>query len=147
MAMMPMAAVCTPTALSRSTMLNNVEAWNCQAFGGKRGGALFVNNTGSATLVNSRLHDNLAGYAGGAVYSLGTLTITNSNLTNNKVFVTGGGGTDGGGIWTDGTASIDGTTFLSNTTSAGYGGGLYNQGVLTMTNSVLNTNPAIANGG
>ncbi len=127
--------------------LNNVEAWNCQAFGGKRGGVLFVNSMGSATLVNARLHDNLAGYAGGAVYSLGTLTITNSNLTNNTVFITGGGGTDGGGIWTGGTARIDSTTFLSNTTTAGYGGGLYNQGMLTMTNSVLNANFATANGG
>ncbi len=44
-----------------AVMLNHVEAWNCQAFGGKRGGVLFVNSTGSATLVNSRLHDNLAG--------------------------------------------------------------------------------------
>ena len=120
--------------------LDNVELTDCHATPTYAGGGLYVDGTGSATLLNARVHDNSAGGAGGGVYSAGTLTVTNSLFMHNSAV------TDGGGVWTGGAARISGSTFYSNTASA-FGGGVYNEGQLTLTTTTLDQNLAEASGG
>jgi LPXTG-site transpeptidase (sortase) family protein len=55
---------------------------------------------------------------------------------------------DGGGIFNQGTLTITDSTLSYNTTSLGEGGGIFNEGALTITNSTLFRNEAVsANGG
>jgi len=56
-----------------------------------------------------------------------------------------GSGTDGGGIVNDGTLTVDNCALSGN--SASSGGGIYNQGVLTVTSSTLSRNSASTGGG
>ncbi len=123
-----------------AVVLNNVELSQCRA---KVGGAVFVDQGGSAQLINSRLVNNTANYFGGGVYSQGAFTITNSYLAYNSVVSSA----FGGGIYADGPVRIDGTSFYSNTAANGYGGGIASAGMLSMTNSTLNFNEALNGGG
>jgi hypothetical protein len=95
---------------SGTVLLNDVELAQCEVGPGWHGGALYVDSSGSATLVNSRVHDNTAGWAGGGVYSLGALTITNNTLFAHNVVTPA----DGGGVWAIGSTRIDGSRFYSN---------------------------------
>ena len=114
-------------------------------------------NGGSPTLtiVNSLVNDNLAkfdqGFAssgnGGGIYNNGasaTLEITNSIVNNNGVgHLPGGSGQTfgyGGGIWNSGVATITGSTVNGNV--AGHGGGSENSRTLAITGSTVNNNTA-----
>ena len=114
-------------------------------------------NGGSPTLtiVNSLVNDNLAkfdqGFAfsgnGGGIYNNGasaTVEITNSMVNNNGVgHLPGGSGQTfgyGGGIWNSGVATITGSTVNGNV--AGHGGGSENSRTLAITGSTVNNNTA-----
>ena len=94
-----------------------------------RGGAkLTLNNL---TVANGR------GAAGGGIANLGTLAVTNSTLSGNSAYYSGGGG-----IWNNGgTVTVTNST-LSGNSSTWHGGGIYNWngGTLTVTNSTLSGN-------
>ena len=71
---------------------------------------------------------------GGGVYNGGTLTVTNSTLSDNTA-------SRGGGIYNDGTLTVTGST-ISENLSEHYGGGIYNYGTLTVTGSTISGNSA-----
>ena len=121
------------------------------------GGAGLYNdadNSGSATLslMNSTISSNTAAFngfptgggAGGGIYnSGGTVTISNSIVTNNLAgvpdpFALG----DGGGILNDGTLTITNSTISSNQAYM-FGGGIESGGTLTITSSTVTDNGAI----
>jgi CSLREA domain-containing protein len=124
--------------------------------GGGGGGGIF--NTGDLTVARSTLSGNTSS-SGGAIYNAGTLTVANSTISGN----TGG---DGGGIYNEGgTLTVTNSTISGNassgrgskitgpenpafsslrTTSSSLngsdGGGIYNDGTLTVGNTVLERN-------
>lgn len=77
---------------------------------------------------------------GGAIYSVGPTTITNSRFYRNQA-------RDGGAIFihTQASATIRYSNFLENT--GGYGGALENTGGLTITDSLLQANTVSGTGG
>ena len=65
----------------------------------------------------------------------------NGNLTLHQVTLTGGSIADaGGGIFNQGTLTLNNSTLTANTADAG--GGIYNSGTLTLNNSTLSGNTA-----
>ena len=95
---------------------------------------------------------------GGAIYNIGTVTVTNSTFSANHA--TGGpGGTDfpggngfGGAIANEDTLTVTNCTFSANlatgggtggtTGGAGLGGAIYSNGTVTVTNSTFSANQA-----
>ena len=96
-----------------------------------------ISNFGTLTLTNSTVSNN-TGHEGAGIYNNGTLTVTESTVSDNEAV---GGGSRGGGIYNAGTLTLSGSTVSSN--SAGgfqVGGGIYNGGSLTITNSTISGN-------
>src|SRR5271157_3382689 len=108
---------------------------------GGNGGA--ISNFGTLTLTNSTLSDNSASVGAGGIYNdnFGTLTLTNSTLSDNSV-IHGAGGIDN-----ETTATLTTSTLSDNSASDGAGGGISNDGTLTLTNSTLSDNSALRGGG
>jgi CSLREA domain-containing protein len=100
------------------------------------GGA--IANSGTLTVVDTSLVDNIANNRGGALFSDGgTATLShNIQLANNKALYGGGAFAASGGK-----LSLDDATFDRNTATTA-GGGLYNQAKVTLsvTNTVFSTN-------
>ena len=101
-----------------------------------------IHNSGTLTLTNSAVSDNIArdpfgGNGGGIFNRSATLALTNSTVSGNTATL------QGGGIFSNGTLTITNSTISNNT--AGSGGGINNDdgGVLTLANSVVigNTSP------
>ena len=103
---------------------------------GTGGGAIFLAENATLTLGDStsrlKFDTNSATYAGGAVYTQGTLNVTNTDFTTNSVSANVGGGAL---YVANGITSLTGTnTFTSN--SATRGGAIYvADGDLTIGNS------------
>jgi hypothetical protein len=138
------------------------------------GGAIFVNDQGSATINGTVFSQNAAtgGYnsQGGAILNNGTLTITNSTFENNTAVGRRGDSTTsntglpagGGAIYSTGSAStvtISGSTFTQNTAKGGDGvlsspggsaaGGAVDapSGTVTISDSTFSANSATAGAG
>ena len=79
-------------------------------------------------------------YAGGGVYSSGSLDVTNCNIEGNS------SPSSGGGIYNAGTMTITGCTIANNTACfdlyGGWGAGIYNSGTMTVTGSSISNNSA-----
>jgi hypothetical protein len=127
-------------SISGVTVANGVNVGN--------GGAIY--NSGTLTLTNVVLTNNLAG-VGGAIYnaSTGNLTVSGTTVVSNEA-------SQGGGIYNLGTASISNSTIMANTAtdweSTGGGGGVYNgsSGTISFTSSYVTSNSTSgtnANGG
>ncbi|MCA9052306.1 MAG: right-handed parallel beta-helix repeat-containing protein [Planctomycetaceae bacterium] len=108
------------------------------------GGAIrFSTTTGSLTITNSKLSDNYS-YFGGAVHARGgTVQISNSGFYNNSVEFWGGA------VYLRyATASIVDSAFHGNRTHEGHGGAVHvESGSLTITRSSLVDNRVDGNGG
>ena len=76
-----------------------------------------------------------------SVASSGTLTLNWLTLQNGRT----NKGQHGGGIYNNGTVTVSNSTFRSN--AAGYGGGISNNGTLMMSNSTFRSNTADNDGG
>jgi hypothetical protein len=111
------------------------------------GGAIY--NAGTLTVSNSTLDNNSVyrsdwdhnyGGNGGAIYNAGTLTVSNSTLDDNTAEVGFGGSGYGGGIFNayKASATITGSSLSGNIAS--YGGGIYNNGVMTLSGSTVSGN-------
>ena len=95
----------------------------------------------SVVLAGITVHNGRAGQVyGGGIYSVGTLTVTDSMISGNTA------GESGGLIANDGgTLTVTNSTISGNT--AGFGGaGIYGAGPITVTNSTISGNDA-GNGG
>ncbi len=104
-----------------------------------------IHNDGTLTVSNSTLSNNSSGYwrVGGGIYNTGTLTVSNSTLSGNA----GYGG--GGGIFNDGgTVTVSNSTLFGNSAPDSNGGGIFNSGgTVTVSNSTILNNWAGFNGG
>jgi hypothetical protein len=106
-------------------------------------------------MINNHLHDNHAGFYGGAIGNYGTLVISDTTLSANSASITGtnAASTRGGGLYNyeGGQIAINQSTLSNN--SAASGGGIYeelfihNNAALTLTNSTLSGNVASREGG
>jgi hypothetical protein len=115
-------------------------------------------NVGALTIHNSALYDNgtVLG-TGGAIYSIGTLTIRDTEIRNNSAFFGGGISTHGptliadtfifqnsadlgGGIRLSGETIIRRTTISNNQSFRPGGAGVSNSGPLTIENSTIDAN-------
>lgn len=130
------------------------------------GGGAILNN-GNLTVHNSAISDSSAtGNGGGGILNWGgALTVSNSRVINNSAgsgivnyngtaTITGStlsGNSDdfmGGGLWNDGTMTIENSTISNNAATSGSGGGIYNNGgALTITNGFISNNSAGNPGG
>jgi len=77
--------------------------------------------------------------SGGGIFNLGTLTLTDSTVSDNTAQV-------GGGINNSGTLTLTNSTVSGNTAQV-YGGGISNNGTLTLTNGTVSGNNAGRDGG
>ncbi len=117
------------------------------------------NHSGNATIpvmmLNSHVHNNHANYYGGAIGNYGTLVISDTTLDANSASTSGANAatTRGGGLYDyeGGQIDLEQSTLSGN--SAALGGGVYseffihNSAGLTLTNSTLNGNLALREGG
>jgi hypothetical protein len=114
---------------------------------GSAGAGGGINNSGTLTVSNSTLSENTVYGFGGGIWNGGTLTINNSTLSGNGVVFFFG--PRGGGIWNGGTLTINNSTLSGNSEccgSGGRGGGISNLGVMLMSNSTLSGNRATRGG-
>jgi hypothetical protein len=92
-----------------------------------------IGSTISGNMLMAAQHQDSGGYGGGIVSRGGTATIVNSTISGNA------GKTDGGGI-----ANLFGNMTITNVTlsgnEAGSGDNLYNQGTLTIQNTISDDN-------
>ncbi len=100
-----------------------------------------IDNSGSLTITNSTISNNKSFSNGGGIYNRGTLKATNFTFSDNTAFSAGGGIYNSGGKM-----AIANCTFSGN--SAQQGGGIYTTyGKLTITNCTLSANSASFSGG
>jgi hypothetical protein len=90
---------------------------------------------GDATLRSVTISHNFGsaegdGVGGGGILNAGTMTLSNSTVSDN-------GSADGGGIFNTGTLTVTNSTISSNT---GGVGGIFNQATLTLANSTIAAN-------
>ena len=109
------------------------------------GGAIYASGTGTVTVTNSTFSNNKVGsVGGGAIYANGTgntVSVANSTFSGNS-------GYDGGAIDDNGTGStvsVTNSTFSSNS-SAHFGGAIYAAGTGTVTSSTFSGNTASIGG-
>ena len=86
---------------------------------------------------------------GGGIFNEGTLTVSNSSLSNNSANYSYGGGIYNRNAGNGGSLTISNTTLSGNSANTGYGGGgIYNDGgTLTVSNSSLWGNSGSNGGG
>ena len=108
------------------------------------GGAIF--NDGTLTISDSSISNNQAtGYdGGGGIFNDGTMTISDSSIANNQATGSVSGGA-GGGIFNSGTMTISDSS-ITNNQATGYGinggGGISNHGTMTISGSSITNNQA-----
>ncbi len=116
---------------------------------GGHGGGIY--NSGTLTVSNSTISNNFAeGYGfgnGGGIYNSISGTATVSYSTLSGNYGNTGLGALGGGIWSDGKLTVTYSTLSNNFGNSG--GGIYNRGsgTLTVTNSTLSNNSVFGSGG
>ncbi|SNR99792.1 Hint domain-containing protein [Antarctobacter heliothermus] len=100
-----------------------------------RGGAVDVANGGTLIANHANFISN-TGASGGAISNSGTVTITDSSLSDNFGF------NIGGGLFNDatGTANIIDSVISENNAALGSGGGIHNSGMLTVTGTAISDN-------
>jgi CSLREA domain-containing protein len=141
------------------TLTNGTVSDNQTAAGNSPGGGIYVNFGATLTLSNSTVTGNQTGQGpsggpsgyGGGIFSLGTTTLINSTVSNNKTGPPGMVAGQGGGIFNGGgTLTVTNSTITGNQTANGFnseGGGIYNTSSLTVTNSTISNNKSGTGGG
>ncbi|MBI5304356.1 MAG: DUF11 domain-containing protein [Chloroflexi bacterium] len=151
--------------VSNSAIISNTSS-SATSFG--LGGGIY--NGGGAsilTIINSTIKGNVADSSGGGVYNNGgSVTVSNTNIINNRAGMLGYPGNGGGGIYNSGTlvlsnTSVTGNTLLGETSGSGIlgfsgaltldnttvSGNTYGVGILTWSGSVSLNNATISNNG
>ncbi|MBD2678252.1 MULTISPECIES: choice-of-anchor Q domain-containing protein [Nostoc] len=103
-----------------------------------------VYNSGSLTLSDSTVSDSNGAVRGGGIYSSGTMTVTNSIITRNKSDF-------GSGILNSGSLTLTNSTISDNSSRDFgdnlYGGGIANSGVMKISDTIISGNTAFVGGG
>ena len=111
------------------------------------GGIDHIFTSGTLTVDKCAFSGNTTAAGGGAIANGGVLMVSNSTFTGN----TAGSGGVGAGIFNNGgTTSIENSTFYGNSSPVGPGGGIFNNGTMTVSNTTIagNTGAGIfSNGG
>lgn len=105
-----------------------------------------IENVGTASISNSTIVGNYGFFSGGGIDNgAGTLTVTDSTLSGNSSVNEGGGVANSMGA----SVTLTGDTLVNNSTneSGGNGGGIFNNGTLTISNSTLSGNQSYIGGG
>ncbi len=112
-----------------------------RSFAGQPGAG--IHNSGTLEIVSATITGNDANtYAGGGIYNTGTLLLDNAVITNNTSST--GGGLANGGI---ATAEVRDSTISGNTAGSKQGGGIANDGVVSVLGGVIEANSAFNGGG
>jgi CSLREA domain-containing protein len=105
-------------------------------------GSILLNSNASLSLTNSNVSNNKG--AVGGILNRGNLSLTNSTVSGNH------GSSLGGGIFNTGNLSLTNSTISNNNAtikySSAYGGGIFNTGTLSLTNSTVSDNSLYASG-
>jgi|GEM_PF-3161236 len=110
------------------------------------GGGIF--NSGTLTSSNNTFLGDAASNAGGAIDNVGIATVANTSFDGNSAEAGSGVVTYGGGIYNNGVLTVNESVFFENTAGfSGDGGGLYNAGTATIKHSTLVENGASYGGG
>lgn len=122
------------------------------------GGGIFNNTTGSLTLTNGTSvmwNGAFGSYGhGGGIFNNGSVTVENSGVTGNVTQGSNGG--YGGGMFNNETGAVllrdgsqvqDNRTQTGNANGYGHGGGIYNQGLVTIDDSDVSNNQTDAASG
>jgi hypothetical protein len=106
------------------------------------GRVIYVTGTGEADLQYLTLSNGLDSAQGGGIYNAGTLTLTGTTLKNSQA-------PNGGGLYNavGGQATLLASLVSANTSTAGWGGAIYNLGILTLQNTTLSGNTGDNNTG
>lgn len=109
------------------------------------GGAIYSNQTGEIILQNTEILNNSAENNGGAIYNyMGTISINNSTLADNKATHIVAGYGYGGAIASESNSNITITNSnITNNTAAKTGGFFFNRGAATISNSCISGNSII----
>jgi uncharacterized repeat protein (TIGR01451 family) len=112
------------------------------------GGGGIYDYLGTVNLTNSTVSGNIAsgnGFGGGIANVAGTVTLTNSTISGNTSGEVVAGGGVGGGIANDGALTVTNSAISANTAYV-YGGGIYSAKYtfLTVTNSTMSGNTVYA---
>src|SRR6185503_14035457 len=115
--------------------------------GSGAGGAIY--NSGQLTIKNWLIRQGAGNGPGGGIYSRGQLTISDSTLEESTSSGTADGESGGGAIFINSqcTAVITNTTIRNNQSFSTGGGGITNEGFVTMENCTINDNGSVESGG
>jgi predicted outer membrane repeat protein len=100
------------------------------------GGAIFT--FGAVTVTNSTFSTNAAPAGGGAIFAAGAVTVTSSTFSGNAAPA----GASGGAIFAFGAVTVTNSTFSANTAANGNGGAIFALGAVTVAYSTLTGNVA-----
>jgi predicted outer membrane repeat protein len=117
---------------------------HCQVTGNSAPGGGGVLSTGSVTLMDSAVSRNTAVYAGGGINSTSTIHLYNTVIGNNST--TDATGFGGGGVYNRGGFVARDAT-ISGNVSASQGGGLRSESFVTLDDSTISNNSALAGPG
>jgi hypothetical protein len=119
-----------------------------------------LNVTGGTVFISGlTISSGLSGTGGGGIYNAGTLSLSNSTVSQNSAFqaipgsLCGGVGTDGGGIYNAGNLTLSDSTVSGNSSfgncGGGIGGGIFNRDLaaLTVSQSTVSENFSALGGG
>jgi uncharacterized repeat protein (TIGR01451 family) len=141
--------------LTNVTMTAN----NASGSGTAQGGAIHNNPNSTLRIIDSTINDNDLdtgdNIQGGAIFNAGTLEVTGSTIADNDALNQAGSSTSAGGAILNndtGVVIIEDSIIRNNsvqgTGSTNTGGGLFNTGTMTVTNSIVSENRALnGNGG
>ncbi|MBF0098899.1 MAG: DUF4347 domain-containing protein, partial [Magnetococcales bacterium] len=127
---------------NQGTMIITQSSITGNTASGSSGDAGGIYNSASAnlTISDSSITGNTANNNAGGIRSVGTLTITDSDISNNQAG-TGSSNSSGGGIYIQsGTVTISNSTILNNevvNASSASGAGVHNGGTLTLTATII----------
>gem|GEM_PF-5333363 len=120
------------------------------AYEGGHGGGIYQGGGSSIRLTHTELEDNIAGRSGGGLYSTGSVTLTDSSVSQNVAEgwnINTGEYTGAGG----GLRAVDATVTVNNSVIEGNrsnkGGGIYANSTVTVTSGTISKNTAFLNGG
>lgn len=112
-----------------------------------RAGCIWNGPSGTLTITDSILSNNSATSRGGGIYNIGSTTITDSTLSNNSAMNQGGAIFSDRAEYASSSVTLGGSTLADNY-AANQGGGIYHIGnSITITTTTLANNFANAQGG